>query len=58
MKYLIDANTFITPHRGYAPLDVAVTLWDKFKSMSDTGSILLLDRVRHELSINADALRQ
>lgn len=24
MKYLIDANTFITPYRGYAPMDVAV----------------------------------
>lgn len=58
MKYLIDANTFITPHRGYAPLDVAVTLWDKFKGMSDNGSIILLDRVQQELSINADALHQ
>jgi hypothetical protein len=25
MKYLIDANTFITPYRGYAPMDVAVS---------------------------------
>ena len=58
MKYLIDANTFITPHRGYAPMDVAVTLWNKFKGMSDTGTILLLDRVQNELSVNADALRQ
>lgn len=58
MKYLIDANTFITPHRGYAPMDVAVTLWNKFKGMSDTGTILLLDRVQNELYANADALRQ
>ena len=58
MKYLIDANTFITPHRGYAPIDVAVTLWDKFKNMSDVGTILLLDRVQQELSVHADALHQ
>lgn len=58
MKYLIDANTFITPHRGYAPMDVAVTLWDKFKNMSAAGSILLLDRVQQELFVNADALHQ
>ena len=58
MKYLIDANTFITPYRGYAPMDVAVTLWDKFKGMSDNGTIVLLDRVQQELNINADALRQ
>ena len=29
MKYLIDANTFITPYRGYAPIDVAVTYFIK-----------------------------
>ena len=58
MKYLIDANTFIMPYRGYAPMDVAVTLWDKFKVMSDNGTIVLLDRVQQELNINADALRQ
>ena len=49
---------FITPHRGYAPIDVAVTLWDKFKNMSDVGTILLLDRVQQELSVHADALHQ
>lgn len=58
MKYLIDANTFITPYREYAPMDVAVTLWDKFQGMSDNGTIVLLDRVQRELNINADALRQ
>lgn len=58
MKYLIDANTFITPYRGYAPIDVAVTLWDKFKGMSDNGTIVLLDRVQRELNNNVDALRQ
>ena len=56
MKYLIDANTFITPYRGYAPMDVAVTLWDKFKDMSNSGTIVLLDRVQQELFINSDAL--
>lgn len=58
MKYLIDTNTFITPYRGYAPLDVAVTLWGKFKCMSDNSTILLLDRVQQEISINADAIHQ
>jgi hypothetical protein len=58
MKYLIDANTFITPHRGYAPIDVAVTLWNKFKGMSDNNTILLLDRVQQELYVHADALQQ
>ena len=39
-------------------MDVAVTLWGKFKDMSDNGTIVLLDKVEQELSINADALQQ
>ena len=58
MKYLIDANTFITPYRGYAPIDVAVTLWDKFKGMSDNGTIVLLDCVQQEFATHADELHQ
>lgn len=58
MKYLIDTNSFITPYRGYAPIDVAVTLWDKFKDMSNSSTILLLDKVEQEMAINSDVLRQ
>lgn len=46
MKYLIDSNTFVAPHRGYAPIDVAISLWSKIKDMADEGIICSIDMVR------------
>lgn len=57
MKYLIDSNSFIAPHRGYAPIDVAVSLWAKIKSLADKGVICSLDTVRKELYANDDELK-
>ncbi len=58
MKYLIDSNTFIAPHRGYAPVDVAVSLWNKIKILADKGTICSLDMVKNELYENDDDLKQ
>lgn len=58
MKYIIDTNTFITPHRGYAPIDVAVSLWNKIRSLADKGVVCSLDMVKKELYENDDDLKQ
>lgn len=57
MKYLIDSNSFIAPHRGYAPIDVAVSLWNKIRYLADNGVICSLDKVRQELYANDDELK-
>lgn len=57
MKYLIDSNTFVAPHRGYAPIDVAISLWSKIKDMADEGIICSIDMVRKELYANDDELK-
>lgn len=41
MRYIVDSNSFITPHRGYSPIDVARSLWSKISS--NAGEIKLPD---------------
>lgn len=57
MKYLIDSNIFITPHRSFAPIGVAVSLWTKIHEFSDRGIIFSLDMVKDELYMNDDELK-
>lgn len=28
MKYIIDSNSFITPHRTFCPTDVGISCWN------------------------------
>lgn len=59
MKYILDTNSFITPHRGgYNPLDVAVSFWNKIQELSDTSIIRSIDKVKAELFVNDDELKQ
>lgn len=59
MKYILDTNSFITPHRGgYNPLDVAVSFWNKIQELSDTSVIRSIDKVKAELFIHDDELKQ
>jgi hypothetical protein len=58
MKYILDSNCFITPHRGYCPIDVAVSLWNKIKDLAINNTIVSLDKVRDELYKNNDELKK
>ena len=50
MKYLIDSNCFIEPHRGVCPLDVAISFWNKMKELTCEKNVYILDRVKGELT--------
>lgn len=59
MRYILDANCFITQHRGgYNPLDVAISFWNKIQELSNKDAICSLDKVRDELYGNDDELKQ
>lgn len=50
MKYLIDSNCFIEPHRGVCPIDVAISFWNKMKELTHERDVYILDRVKGELT--------
>lgn len=50
MKYLIDSNCFIEPHRGVCPMDVALSFWTKMKELTCEKDVYILDRVKGELT--------
>lgn len=56
MNYIIDSNVFITPHRGYSPIDVAVSLWAKLRDLAQCGTINSIDKVEDELNTHDDEL--
>lgn len=55
-KFLIDANSFIEPYNRYYPFDLAEKFWEQLKTHIENGSILLLDKVKDELSQGSDSL--
>lgn len=57
MRYILDSNIFITPYRGFCPLDVGVSFWRKLKTLADDGVIVSLDKVKEEIFANADDLK-
>lgn len=57
MRYIIDSNSFITPHRGYSPIDVAKSLWSKLSTLASDHKIYSLDKVREELYLHDDELK-
>ena len=54
MRYIVDSNSFITPHRGYSPIDVARSLWSKISSLASEHKIYSLDKVKEELYLHDD----
>lgn len=51
VKYLFDANTFITPHRLYYSHDIVPSFW-RWLDQNYANNIFLIDKVRDELTIN------
>ncbi|MBS1902732.1 MAG: DUF4411 family protein [Bacteroidetes bacterium] len=55
--YVVDSNFFIEAHRRSYPLDVATGFWAKVKQLADQGTILSIDKVKHEIFKKEDALK-
>lgn len=58
MKYIIDSNCFVTPHRSFCPTDVGVSFWNKLRVLAEEGRICSLDKVKDELYANSDELKE
>lgn len=56
--FLVDANTFITPYRGYYPFDLAPKFWRNLEGKIVDGSIVILDKVFDELYAGRDDLSE
>jgi hypothetical protein len=54
--FIVDSNFFIQAHRANYPLDIAITFWKKVKELADNGSIVSIDKVKHEIYQNDDEL--
>lgn len=57
-KFLLDANSFMTPYRQYYAFDLVPTYWDKLSDYSDSGRIILLDMVMDEIDKGQDDLTE
>lgn len=55
-KFLIDANSFITPHLTYYPFDFAPSFWSQMEERISDGSIVILDMVKDEILHGNDSL--
>jgi len=58
MRYLVDSNCFIEPHRGVCAIDVAISFWTKVKELGAAGSVFVLDAVKREISEVEDELNR
>ena len=55
-KFLIDANSFMTPYRQYYAFDLVPTYWEKISKCTDSGRLILLDMVKAEIDKGKDDL--
>lgn len=58
MRYILDSNVFVTPHRGFCPTDVGLSFWNRLKNLADNRIIFTIDKVKAELYENSDELKQ
>lgn len=58
MKYIIDSNCFITPHRTFCPTDVGISFWNKLQTLAEKDKICSIDKVKEELYANSDELKE
>lgn len=58
MKYIIDSNCFIEPHRGFCPTDVGVSFWNKLKELYDRDILYSIEKVKDELFMHEDDLKK
>lgn len=58
MRYIIDSNCFIQPHKTFCPTDVGLSFWNKIRELAESGVICSLDKVKAELYTHSDALKK
>ena len=56
-KYLIDANSFITPYLQFYPFDFAESFWNRIEEEIQRGTIVILDMVKAEVLRGNDRLK-
>ena len=57
-RFLIDANSLITPYKQYYPFDFASGFWEQMEQCIHEGNILFLDMVRNEILNGDDELSE
>ena len=55
-KFLIDANSLMTPFRRYYAFDLVPTYWEKLSEYLSSGHIILLDMIKNEIDKGEDEL--
>ena len=58
MRYIVASNSFISPQRGYSPIEVARSLWAKISALASEHKIYSLDKVKEELYLHDDELKE
>lgn len=58
VKFLIDANSFITPYLHFYPFDFAESFWSQIEEQVQMGSIVILDMVKSEVLRGNDRLKE
>lgn len=57
MLYLIDSCCLITPHRFYAPMDVALSFWKAMAGLCSRDDVHSIDKVQDEIYTHDDSLK-
>ncbi|MGN0174124.1 MAG: DUF4411 family protein [Acutalibacteraceae bacterium] len=57
-SFLIDANSFMTPHLTFYPFDFAQSFWKQMELHIKSGSIVVLDMVKNEILQGNDSLKK
>lgn len=57
-KYLLDANSFMTPYQNYYPFDFAPAYWRQLEPLLKQDNISVMDVVRDEILKGGDKLTE
>ena len=57
-KYLLDANSFITPYQNYYPFDFAPAYWRQLEPLLKQENVSVMDVVKDEIIRGGDKLTE
>ncbi|MDO5575181.1 MAG: DUF4411 family protein [bacterium] len=57
-KFLLDANSFITPYQQYYPFDLTPGFWNQLKPALLKDSVYVMDVVKNEIEKGGDSLTE
>lgn len=57
-KFLLDANSFVTPYQNYYPFDLTPGFWNQLKPVLLKDSVYVMDVVKNEIEKGEDALTE